>query len=77
MKKTRKNLYKIKKPILIIQGKDDPIVNPSSAHEIYESIESRYKTLKIIEASKHVIVIGENTDELFRDILNFIQEGQN
>ena len=77
MKKTRKNLHKIKKPILIIQGKDDPIVNPSSAHEIYESIESRYKTLKIIEASKHVIVIGENTDELFRDILNFIQEGQN
>ena len=77
MKKTRKTLPKIKKPILIIQGKDDPIVNPSSAHEIYESIESRYKTLKIIEASKHVIVIGENTDELFRDILNFIQEGQN
>ena len=77
MKKTRKNLHKIKKPILIIQGKDDPIVNPSSAHEIYESIESRYKTLKIIEASKHVIVIGENTDELFGDILNFIQEGQN
>ena len=77
MKKTRKNLHKIKKPILIIQGKDDPIVNPSSAHEIYESVESRYKTLKIIEASKHVVVIGENTDELFEDILNFIQEGQN
>jgi esterase/lipase/1-acyl-sn-glycerol-3-phosphate acyltransferase len=77
MKKTRKNLPKIKKPILIIQGKDDPIVNPSSAHEIYESVESRYKTLKIIEASKHVVVIGENTDELFEDILNFIQEGQN
>ena len=76
MKKTRKILHKIKKPILIIQGKDDPIVNPSSAHEIYENIESRYKMLKIIEASNHVIVTGENTDELFTYILNFIQEGQ-
>ena len=28
MSKTRKNLHKIKKPTLIIQGKDDPVVNP-------------------------------------------------
>jgi esterase/lipase/1-acyl-sn-glycerol-3-phosphate acyltransferase len=76
MKKTKKTLHKIRKPILIIQGKDDPIVNPSSAHEIYENIESRYKSIKIIEASNHVIIRGENTDELFNYILNFIQEGQ-
>lgn len=69
-------MHKIRKPILIVQGKDDPIVNPSSAHEIYENIESRYKSIKIIEASNHVIIRGENTDELFNYILNFIQEGQ-
>jgi esterase/lipase/1-acyl-sn-glycerol-3-phosphate acyltransferase len=73
MNKTRKNLHKIRKPILILQGEDDPIVNPSSAHEIYQNIESRYKTLKIVKSSKHVIITGENTDELFNYILNFIK----
>lgn len=76
MNKTRKNLHKVRKPILIIQGKDDPVVNPSSAHEIYQNVESRYKTLKIIEASKHVIITGENTEELFNYILNFITQGE-
>ena len=76
MKKARKSLHKIRKPILIIQGQDDSVVNPSSAHEIYEKIESRYKSLKIIEASKHVIITGENTDELFTYILNFILQGK-
>ena len=76
MNKTKKNLHKIKNPILIIQGKDDPIVNTSSAHEIYDKIGSRYKSLKIIEGSKHVIITGNNTDALFTYILDFIKEGE-
>ena len=75
MDKIKKNLHKIKKPILIIQGKDDPVVNPSSAHEIYEKIESRFKKLKMINSSKHVIV-NENTDGLYDYILSFINEGK-
>ena len=76
MVKTRKILPKIKKPILIIQGKDDPVVNSSSAHEIFENIESRYKSLKIIEAKSHVIVNNKNTEELFQTILEFINKGE-
>lgn len=72
MKKTRKNLHKIKKPTLIIQGKDDPVVNPSSAHEIYENIKSHSKELKLIEASNHVIILGKNSEKVFKEILNFI-----
>ena len=75
MDKIKKNLHKIKKPILIIQGKDDPVVNPSSAHEIYEKIESRFKKLKMINSSKHVIV-NENTDGLYDYISSFINEGK-
>ena len=76
MNKTKKILPKIKKPTLIIQGKDDPIVNPSSGYEIYENIESRYKTLQIVEAKNHVIVNNENNQELFLNILNFIKQGE-
>ena len=76
MNKTKKVLPKIKKPTLIIQGKDDPIVNPSSGYEIYENIDSRHKTLQIIEAKNHVIVNNENNQELFSNILNFIKQGE-
>lgn len=75
MSKTKKILPKIKKPILIIQSKDDPVVNPSSAHEIFEKISSRHKTLKIIESKKHVIVTEDN-EELFYSILDFIKSEQ-
>jgi len=77
MNKTKKTLPKIKKPILIIQGKDDPVVNPSSAHEIFESIQSRYKTLQLIEAKNHVIVIDKNNNQLFSYILDFLTQFEN
>ena len=77
MQKIKKILPKIKKPILIIQGKDDPVVNSTSAHEIFQNIESRYKSLKIVEAKNHVIVNNENSEELFLTILDFIKQGKN
>lgn len=76
MNKIKKILPKVKKPTFIIQSKNDPIVNPSSAYEIYENIPSRYKTLKIFEASNHVIVTNKNSEELFLDILDFINQGE-
>lgn len=74
MKKIRKSLAKIQKPILIIQAKDDPIVNPTSAYEIFEKIKSTNKTLKIIDSANHVIVTQENTEELFDFIYDFIKK---
>ena len=73
MKKIRKSLHKIQKPILIIQAKDDPIVNPTSAYEIFEEIKSIDKTIKIIDSSNHVVVTQENTKELFDLIYDFIK----
>lgn len=74
MHKTQKNLEKIKSPILIIQSKDDPVVNPSSAYEIYEKIQSENKTIKIIDSSKHVIIKGKKTKELYNLIYKFINK---
>ena len=73
MKKTNKNLNKIRKPILIIQSKDDPVVNPSSAYEIYEKIQSKDKIIKIINSQKHVIITQDNKDEIFEYIFEFIK----
>ena len=74
MKKIRKSLEKIQKPILIIQAKDDPVVNPTSAYEIFNKIKSNNKSLKIIDSADHVIVTQKDTKELFDFIYDFIDK---
>ncbi len=74
MKKIKNILHKVKKPLLIIQSKNDPIVSPSSAYEIFENIKSEKKDLKIIDSSKHVIIKGGNRQVCFEYINEFINE---
>jgi len=74
MHKTQKNLDKINSPILIIQSKDDPLVNPSSAYKIYEKVQSKNKSIKIIDSSKHVIIKGKYTSKLYNLIYEFIDQ---
>ena len=71
MVKTKKSLKNINSPIYIIQSSDDPVVNPSSAYEIYDTIEHENKTIEIIESNSHVIITQENP-RLFENIKNFI-----
>lgn len=73
MKKTKKHLEHIDAPILIIQGENDPVVNTSSAYEIFNNIKSEKKVIDIVEGDNHVIVKGENTQNLFECILKFIK----
>jgi esterase/lipase/1-acyl-sn-glycerol-3-phosphate acyltransferase len=74
MKKTKKNLAKIQAPTFIIQGKNDPVVNPSSAYEIYEKINSKHKELLMLDLDIHIIIKGEDTKELFDSIIHFINK---
>jgi len=75
MAKTKKNLKKAKTPIYIIQSSDDPIVNPSSAYEIYDAIQDENKKLEIIESALHVIITQEN-EKLFKGIRDFIENNK-
>ncbi|RXJ96456.1 glycerol acyltransferase [Malaciobacter molluscorum] len=69
---TKQNLEKINKKILIIQAKDDPVVNISSAYEIHEKIKSKNKQLAIFELDEHVIIKGKNTKNVFEKIKRFL-----
>ena len=74
MKKTRKNLPKILSPILILQAKNDPVVNPASAYEIYDAIASKRKNIQMLNLDNHVIVKGNNTQELYDAIIKFLRK---
>lgn len=74
MNKTKKNLDKIQNPTFIIQAQEDPVVNPSSAYEIYEKIKSEKKSILMLNLDNHIIIRGENTEELFKQILGFLNK---
>ncbi len=65
------NLEKISVPALVIQGKNDPVVNPISGKLIFEKIKSKNKFLFEPNFSNHCIVNGNNKEEVFEAIKNF------
>jgi len=71
MIKTKKSLQDINSPIYIIQSSDDPVVNPSSAYEIFNTIKNENKKIEIVDSDKHVIITHDNT-QLFFNIKEFI-----
>ena len=74
MNKVENNLSKISIPTLIIQGNNDPVVNPKSAKKIYETISSEDKTIKYVDATNHGIINGVHLNEVFENILPFLKK---
>lgn len=63
----------IRAPLLIIQGSQDPLVDPSGAREIMEKVCSANKRLEEIVFRRHVIVRGDASMEVFKLIPPFVE----
>lgn len=74
MDKCWHNLGRVKNPALMIYSKNDPVVKASSSKIINSEIKSKIKELVEIDANRHIIIIGENSDKVFKAIENFIFE---
>ena len=72
MEECEKNLAKISTSALIIQAKNDPVVNSISGKIIFENIVSKNKSLSEPDFSNHVIINGENKEEVFEVIRNYL-----
>lgn len=73
IEKTRKNIRKITSPIFIVQARQDEVIDISSAETINETVRSEDKTLKWYENSTHVITLGEERNELHKDVHQFLE----
>jgi len=71
----KKELGEIKASSLIIQSKDDPLVNPQSAQYIYDHVGSKEKELSWLEKSKHVITLGAERQQVFKKTEDFLKRG--
>ncbi len=72
MTRTEKAVENITDPILIIQGEQDPVVNPLSAELIYKSVDTSCKKLLLLPRKNHTIIRGEGAEEVFEAIFTFM-----
>ena len=68
------NLHKILCPTLVIQSKNDPVVNPISGKIIFDKIHSTAKKLIEVDFENHVIITAKNKEMVFQEIINFFNQ---
>lgn len=76
MNSTEMALNQIAVPALVIQGSKDPIVNPVSGQLIFDKIKCRHKELTVFERDYHYIVDGEDKEEIFERVLQFLKSNE-
>ncbi len=73
-KATRARLARIRQPILVVQGRGDTIIHPSSGQIILQGVRSQQKSLRWLEHSGHVILLEDELDLIFDWTLAFIDQ---
>ncbi|MFJ7935534.1 alpha/beta hydrolase [Sporosarcina sp. NPDC096371] len=69
----REHVDHIYAPLLVVQGTLDDVIDPDSAHIIYNNAESDDKQLKWYEQSGHVVTLGPEKGQLHEDIYEFLE----
>ncbi len=71
-RKVKWELSRIKKPVLIVQSKDDKVSLPTGAQYLHDKIQSPLKILKWLGNSGHIVTMGTEREEMFTQIDSFI-----
>ena len=74
IKDVRNNVDMIYNPTLIIQARNDQMIDPDSANIIYNQVESEKKELKWYEDSGHVITLDKEREQLHEDVFAFLEQ---
>lgn len=73
-KEERRNLHKVRSPLLIIHSKRDMSVKLASAEELYRlATAASPKSLHLLERSDHVITVGPERDKVYQLVIEFIE----
>ncbi len=62
----------IRCPVLIVQARNDHVIDPSGSQELYEKIGSKKKELFWLENSYHMATIDVDKQILYQKTLDFI-----
>ena len=64
---------KIRLPIMIVQGSDDKLVDPSGAQLLYNLVGSRDKTIKVYNGFYHEVFNDPEHDQVLNDVKTWIE----
>ena len=70
----KKNLSKVKTPLLILHAKDDHTAQSKSAEFIFENVSSEILQIKFFEVGGHLLPLTESRDEVFAEVERFLKE---
>lgn len=73
IKKVQNEIDTIYTPAMVVQARQDKMINPESANYIYDKIESDVKKIQWYEQSGHVITLDKEKDLLHEDIFAFLE----
>jgi esterase/lipase/1-acyl-sn-glycerol-3-phosphate acyltransferase len=67
-------LQAIERPVLVVQSRKDPVVNPKGTQRLFEKLGSRVKEYYLFDYDRHGILTGRGVERVFQSIENFIQQ---
>ncbi len=67
-------LADVQVPALVVQGKDDPVVNPSGSERIFDLLGSSDKEYRVFNFQRHGILLGEGSPKVHRAIGEFVRQ---
>ena len=69
----KEQLPAIDAPLLVIQSRNDEVIDPDSANIIYDNASSEEKQIEWYEKSGHVITLGPEKEQLHEQIYQFLE----
>jgi esterase/lipase/1-acyl-sn-glycerol-3-phosphate acyltransferase len=67
-------LPQITQPTLLIQSREDPVVNPKGTERIFKLLGSEDKQMVMFNFQRHGILLGEGSERVYRTIGNFVDQ---
>ncbi len=64
-------------PALVIQSREDPVVNPKGAEKIFKLLGSTDKQMVLFNFQRHGILLGEGAERVYRAIGDFLDHIRN
>lgn len=73
VQEVNENIDTIYTPTMVVQARQDQMINTNSANYIYDNVETDQKEIKWYEKSGHVITLGKEKEQLHEDIFKFLE----
>ncbi len=73
MEQLSPKLKAIKKPVLVVQSRKDPVVGQGGTQKLFNKLSSRVKEYYLFDYDRHCILTGKGAERVFQSIENFIR----